>query len=272
MNVKHRRAEHRIVRHDGFDIEVIARGKGPALVLLPSVGRSAEDFDELAALIAEDGFRVLAIQPRGMGASNGPLDNRPSLADFTDDVAAVVRAENEGRPLVIGGHAFGSFVARLFAARHPSLTRGTIIIAGSPGKTLKGASTMTVPAMAALAQCSNLSLPDEQRLAYLYEAFFFRDNDARVWLGGWYPETKLVQRAAFDATPTDDYFAAGTAPILDVQAADDTLAIPEHADVLRTLLGSRVTTSVIPRAGHALVPEQPRAVADAVAGWMRALP
>lgn len=270
------KVEHRVVKRDGFDIEVIARGEGLALVLLPSVGRSAEDFDELAALIAQGdgqrGFRVLAIQPRGMGGSNGPLDNHPSLADFTDDVAAVAHAENGSRPLVIGGHAFGSFVARLFASRHPSLTRGTVIIAGSPGKTLKGASTMTVPAMAALAQCSNLALPDEERLAYLYEAFFFRDNDARVWLGGWYPEIKLVQRAAFDATPTDDYFAAGTAPILDVQAADDTLAIPEHADVLRTLLGSRVTTAVIPRAGHALVPEQPRAVADAVIGWMRTLP
>ncbi len=48
--------------------------------------------------------------------------------------------------------------------------------------------------MAVLNECGNLSLPDETRLKYLYEAFFYRDNDASVWLGGWYPDIKLVQR------------------------------------------------------------------------------
>lgn len=265
------KAEHVIVDHDGFRIEVLARGKGPAVVLLPSVGRGAEDFDVLGAMLAESGFRALAIQPRGMGASTGPLDNSPSMEDFADDVAAVIRAEGQG-PVVVGGHAFGSFVARLTGARHGDLVRGVAVIAGSPGRTLDGASTMGAPAMSVLNECSNLSLPDDVRLKYLYEAFFHPDNDAHAWLGGWYPDIKIVQRAAAREMPVNACFPPGTYPILDIQPADDTLALPEHFHVLKATFPRRVSVAVVQRAGHALVPEQPRAVADALIWWIRQLP
>jgi pimeloyl-ACP methyl ester carboxylesterase len=42
--------------------------------------------------------------------------------------------------------------------------------------------------------------------------------------------------------------------------------------VLRGALGDRVTVVVIPNAGHALVPEQPEAMANAVAVFARNLP
>lgn len=263
--------EHVMVNHNGAKIEVLARGKGPAIILLPSVGRGAEDFDELGTLLAEAGYRALAIQPRGMGASNGRLDNSPSMEDFADDVAAVIRAEGQG-PVVVGGHAFGSFVARLTGSRHPDLVRGVAVIAGSPGQTLDGASTMGAPAMAFLNECGNLSLPDDVRLKHLYTCFFHKDNDARVWLGGWYPEIKLVQRDAANPMPVDACFPKGTYPVLDIQPSDDTLALPEHFHVLKAKFPTRVSAVVVQRAGHALVPEQPRAVADALIWWTRQLP
>ena len=45
-----------------------------ALVLLPSSSRDSEDFDDIAVLFAEAGLHVLRPQPRGMGASTGPLE------------------------------------------------------------------------------------------------------------------------------------------------------------------------------------------------------
>lgn len=265
------KAEHVFVERDGFRIEVLARGSGPAIILLPSVGRGAEDFDEVATMLAEAGFRALAIQPRGMGASDGPLDNAPTMEDFTDDVAAVIRAENQGK-VVVAGHAFGSFVARLTGARHGDLVRGTVVIAGSPGRDLNGASTMGAPAMSVLNECSNLSLSDEARLKYLYECFFHPDNDASVWLGGWYPDVKVVQRVAAANMPINACFPPGDAPILDIQPANDTLALPEHFHVLKAKFPDRVSIALVQRAGHALVPEQPRAVADALIWWVRGLP
>jgi len=46
-----------IVAYDDVRIEVIAEGSGPLVVLLPSRGRAAEDFDVVAAGIA-NGFLV----------------------------------------------------------------------------------------------------------------------------------------------------------------------------------------------------------------------
>ena len=40
-------------------------------------------------LLAADGFRVLRPQPRGIGASAGPMKNL-TLHDFAADVAAVI--------------------------------------------------------------------------------------------------------------------------------------------------------------------------------------
>lgn len=265
------KAEHVLVKYKDFQIEVLARGKGPAIILLPSVGRGAEDFDEVGAMLAEAGFRALAIQPRGMGASTGPLDNNPSMEDYTDEVAAVIRAEGQGK-VVVGGHAFGSFVARYTGARYPDLTRGVAVIAGSPGQTLDGQSTMGAPAMSVLNECSNLSLPDEERIKFLYRCFFHPDNDARVWLGGWYPDIKIVQRDAANKMPLDACHPPGDYPIIDIQPADDTLALPEHFHVLKAKFPTRVSAVVVQRAGHALVPEQPRAVADALVWWVRQLP
>jgi pimeloyl-ACP methyl ester carboxylesterase len=39
------------------------------------------------------------------------------------------------------------------------------------------------------------------------------------------------------------------------------------SQVLKNMLGDRVTVVVIPNAGHALAPEQPQAMADAIAAF-----
>jgi pimeloyl-ACP methyl ester carboxylesterase len=53
-----------------------------------------------------------------------------------------------------------------------------------------------------------------------------------------------------------------------VQPADDVVAVPENATRLVAMLGDRAHLVTIPGAGHALLPEQPGAVADAVVAWL----
>ena len=74
-----------------------------------------------------------------------------------------------------------------------------------------------------------------------------------------------MESHAREHTPVDDYFAAGTAPILDLQAENDPVAPRRFAGVLKSMLGDRVTIVVIPNASHALFPEQPKAVTRAIA-------
>ena len=61
------------VRYDNVEIDLIAEGRGPLIVLLPSRGRDSEDYDEVAAGLAKEGFRVLRPQPRGIGQSVAPM-------------------------------------------------------------------------------------------------------------------------------------------------------------------------------------------------------
>ena len=60
-------ATRSVIHRDGVAIEVIAQGRGPLLILLPSLGRDSEEFDPVAEQMAAAGFRVLRPQPRGFG-------------------------------------------------------------------------------------------------------------------------------------------------------------------------------------------------------------
>jgi pimeloyl-ACP methyl ester carboxylesterase len=111
-------------------IETITEGTGPALVMLPSLGRDGyEDFDTVAALLAAGGLTVLRPQPRGIGGSTGSMLGT-SLHDMAADIAAVIRAEGAGRAVILG-HAFGHFVARMTAVDHPELVRGVVLAAAA---------------------------------------------------------------------------------------------------------------------------------------------
>src|SRR5262249_38760817 len=113
-----------LVTYDNVTIDLITEGRGPPIVLLPSRGRDSEDYDEVAAARAREGFRVRRPQPRGMHASRGPLEGI-TLHDLARDVATVIERENTG-PAVIVGHAYGNWVARMTAVDYPKLVRGVV--------------------------------------------------------------------------------------------------------------------------------------------------
>ena len=244
-------------------IETIAEGEGPLVVILPSRGRGAGDYDELARGIAGAGYRVVRPQPRGIGKSIGPMKGL-TLHDFAGDVAAVIEHQRAG-PAVIAGHAFGNWVARMTAADHPKLVRGVAILAAA-------AKQYPAALAEAVTKCADTSLSGTERLKYLQFAFFAPGHDASEWLEGFHPAVNACQRAAGLATPQEAWWGAGNAPVLDLQAEHDAFRPRESANDLREEFGARVSVAVIPDAGHALVPEQPAAVVAALLGWMRALP
>jgi pimeloyl-ACP methyl ester carboxylesterase len=261
--------ERRIVSRGAVELEVLSQGSGPVIVMLPSLGRSGEDYDAVATMLASEGFRVLRPQPRGIGRSKGPMDGL-SMHDLAADVAKVIESEDKGSVIVVG-HAFGNFVARQIAADRPDLVRGVVVAAASSGKVPPGSTEKPIgpEIRQAIDGPSNASLPEAKRLEYLQIAFFAPGNDASVWLGGWNSDVHHMESHAREHTPVDDYFAAGTAPILDLQAENDPVAPRRFAGVLKSMLGDRVTIVVIPNASHALFPEQPKAVTQAIAAFAR---
>lgn len=253
-----------IVERGDVAIEVLAQGKGPLVVMVPSLGRPAEDFDDLAWRLADAGYCALRPQPRGIGASKGPMHGL-TLHDFTKDMAAVIE-RNGGGPAVMAGHAFGNFVARTMAADFPKLTRAVILLAA----------THTWPLRPELRDSINkthqMDLPEDVRLKHLQHVFFAPTSDARVWLQGWREDVMHMEREATDATPKPEWWTAGTAPVLDVIPECDPLSPPgSRNNYVEEFGAQRVTTTLIPGAAHALLPEQPEAVAKAVLDYLKRL-
>jgi len=252
-----------VVRRNNVTIEVIAEGRGPLIVMLPSLGRDSEELDPAAARIAAAGFRVLRPQPRGYGKSIGPME-KLTLHDLARDVAAVIEHENAG-PAVIAGHAYGHFVAKMTAVDFPKLVRGVILI-GAAQKNPDPAVQRSVTIATDPAQ------PEAERLKHLRIVFFAPGNDARLWLTGFHANVRAAEIIARDATPQKEYYAAGTVPLLDIQGENDPYKPPSARNELIEEFGAkRVTVVRVPHAAHAIIVEQARAVADAMIAWVRNL-
>jgi len=249
-----------IARPDGGAIFVRTIGEGRPVLMIPSLGRGAQDFDALAGTLAARGFEAILPEPRGVGRSTS-LPAR-DLFDLAADDIAVIEALCDGQVDVLG-HAFGNRVARAVAVAAPDRVAGVMLLAGG------GEAPPTPPVAAALqGSLQEGILPDAERLADLRIAFFARGADASVWLRGWYPPTAGLERAAGAATPVARWWTAGRAPVLLVQALEDPIAPPANAAALKRDLGARLTLVALPHASHAMLPEQPAAIAEVLTAWL----
>jgi pimeloyl-ACP methyl ester carboxylesterase len=253
-----------VIARGDVHIEILAQGSGSVIVLLPSLGRGAADFDVVAERLAVAGYRVLRPQPRGIGQSAGPLTGI-DLHDWAADIAAVIEHENGG-PAFVVGHAFGNRVARMLATDRPQLVRAVALVAANIGK-----APSPPPVRAAIHVSADSSLPEAERIAALRFAFFAPGNDPRSWLEGWHPEVLAAQRIAGDRTSREEDFAAGRAPILYLQPDHDSLAHVEDMHAYKQRFGERVTVVVIERSSHAVIAEQPDAVSAALIAYARKL-
>jgi pimeloyl-ACP methyl ester carboxylesterase len=262
--------EMQIAFYDDVRIEILAEGRGPLIVMLPSRGRGAEDFDNVAEDLVKAGFRVLRPQPRGAALSRGPMQDL-TLHDLARDVAAVIRNAGGGGPAILVGHAFGSWVARMTAVDHPKLVRGVAMIAAA-AKAYPAGFDGAKELSEAVRKSGDFALPDTERLEYLRKAFFAPTSDARIWLQGWHPAADEVQSAAGRATQQSEWWSGGSTPLLDLQGELDPFRPRATSNEMREQFGERVSVVVIPNASHALLPEQPAAVSAAIVAWIGKLP
>jgi pimeloyl-ACP methyl ester carboxylesterase len=256
--------EQRSVTRDGRRIAYYVRGEGPRIVLIASAGREASDFNELTDALSGAGYRTVAIDPPGINESDLPSGDI-TLWDLADDVQTVIGADDgSGEPVVLLGHAFGNRVVRAFATRHPDLTRAVIVLAAG------GKRPIPEKAAQALKSCFNPLRSAEQRLEDVRYAFFADGNAVPDhWRRGWHWRTAWVQGHATQSVDSAEWWGAGEGPLLVVQADSDRIAPKEDtSDLLAAEFAGRVEVALIRNAGHALLPEQPGAIAQAVVGYL----
>lgn len=244
-------------------------GEQAALILLPSLGRPASDFNELAAALNQAGYPTYALEPRGMMNDSGLVTDDISLFDLADDVAALIMhlvrtGRLAGQDVVLVGHAFGNRVARATATKHPEAVNQIILLAAG------GQAPLTPTAEKALMQSFLIFLPDSWRRPRIEYAFFAEQNTApEHWMTGWYIPTALTQAAATANAPYAQWHKAGDKPLLVIQGRQDALAPPETAGgALLRELPEQVTLVTLDAAGHALLPEQPDLIAAAMLSFL----
>ena len=235
---------------------------GPLVVLMPSLGRGASDFDALGRSLGEAGFQVIAVNPRGIGRTVS-LPGTVTLHDYAADLAALIELRG-GEPAHIVGHAFGNRVVRTLAADRPDLVRSLALLACG------GQAEPEEDARLAFATCFETERPWTERRAAVQTCFFSPASNPDAWEGGWHPAAAQAERAAVAATPTSDYRHAGTAPILIIQGLDDRMAPPANGRILKDELGERVKLIELGDCGHAMLPEQPERIAAEVIAYLRA--
>ena len=238
-------------------------GTGEAVVLLPSWARGAQDFADLMAALAMAGFYAIAVNPRGIDGSTGPLTGI-TLHDLAADVAGMIEAL-DAAPAHIVGHALGNRIARCLATDRPAVVKTVILLAAG------GLVAPQHEAHEALKRTLTEDLPDAEWLrAIRTSSFFAPASDPMVWRQGWWPAVAAAQLAAVHASPQEEWWAAGTAPLLVIQGLEDGLAPPANGRALQEAFGDRVQLVELANAGHALLPEQPEAIAKAVVAFLRA--
>ncbi|MGY1664692.1 alpha/beta fold hydrolase [Geodermatophilus sp. SYSU D00696] len=117
---------HRDASANGVRLHLAEAGEGPLVLLLHGFPQYWWTWRAQLPVLAEAGFRAVAPDLRGYGASDKPPRGY-DLPTAASDVAALVRALGEQDAVVVG-HDWGGLVAWTMAALHPRSVRRLVVV------------------------------------------------------------------------------------------------------------------------------------------------
>jgi pimeloyl-ACP methyl ester carboxylesterase len=117
---------HRMVRANGIALHVAELGTGPLVLLLHGFPQFWWGWHQQLLDLADAGFRAVAVDLRGYGASDKPPRgyDSPTLAA---DMAALVTSLGESNAMVVGTD-LGGTLAWTMAASHPRVVRSLVLL------------------------------------------------------------------------------------------------------------------------------------------------
>jgi len=114
------------IQVDGLRMHYLARGVGPAVVLLHGLGSCAEDWFLLQAPALSQRYRVLMPDLRGHGRSDKP-PGPYTVHQMADDIAGFLRALGTDSAHIVG-LSLGGAVAQVLAVWHPERVRSLVLV------------------------------------------------------------------------------------------------------------------------------------------------
>lgn len=246
---------------DGVTIETVTRGTGEPVVLVSGQGMGSDSLAQLAVHLCHGGVQSIIVNPRGVEGSSGQLEGL-TLHDFAADVAGVIKTLKHPRVHILG-YAWGGRVVRLLAVDRPKLVKSVIVLAvgGKAGPTPEAVATM---------QKMKPGLSTEEKREAVRILFFAPSSDPAPFMDlKLWDQTAGSQMKAMLATPVDEWWSGGDAPMLVIQGLNDQLAPPANGRALRDDYSPRVKLVELPNAGHALVLERPGKISEVVRDYIK---
>jgi pimeloyl-ACP methyl ester carboxylesterase len=287
---------HRDISANGIRLHAAEAGEGPLVLLLHGFPQFWWAWRSQLVDVAAAGFRVVAPDLRGYGASDKPPRGY-DLPTLSADVAALVRALGEQDAVVVG-HDWGGLLAWTMAALHPRSVRRLVVLSMAHPRPLRAAIT-DGRQRRALRYAVGFQLPrlPERRLTRA-------DDDPvaelmRRWAGpDWthtadfaeavarYRAAARIPQAAYGAM--EYYRWAGrsqlrpdglryarrmaapiSAPTLQLHGALDPYVLPATAQASGKYVAGAYEWRELPGTGHFPAEESPQEVSAAIAHWAR---
>jgi pimeloyl-ACP methyl ester carboxylesterase len=249
-------------------------GAGPAVFLLHGFPLNRQMWQPQLQPLAQAGFRVIAPDLRGFGATEAPAAGY-SMDGFADDVVALLDALKIDEA-VVGGMSMGGYILMDLLERHPERVRAACFIAtkssaddevGRARRTEMAAEAERLganPIIKIFAELLFAPATMERRPDLIAKVTsWMRDTDPKGLAGG-----LLAMRDRKDYTPLLPGFDK---PALVIAGAEDRAASPDAVGIFEAGL-RQCESRIIENAGHMLNIEQPEAFNAALLGFLQQLP
>ncbi|RKR89767.1 pimeloyl-ACP methyl ester carboxylesterase [Micromonospora pisi] len=183
---------HRFVGANGSRFHVVEAGSGPLVLFLHGFPEFWWAWHDMLPAVADAGYRAVAVDMRGYGASDKPPRGYDGYT-LAADVAGLIRGLGE-RSAVLVGSGFGGMIGWTTAAFHPGLVRRLVVL-GAPHPLRLRTAIFADPRGQFLAATPTLKFQIPR-----YEHILTRDNAALVghFLASWGGE-RWVGSESFEA-------------------------------------------------------------------------
>jgi pimeloyl-ACP methyl ester carboxylesterase len=289
---------HRFIAANGARFHVAEAGTGPLVVLLHGFPQFWWCWRDQLPALAQAGYRAVALDLRGYGASDKPPRGYDTIT-LAADVAGVIRALGETGAVIVG-HDWGGWLAWSMPGLAPRETKAIAVLSMAHPLTLRTALTRNPAQRRAWRPVLEFQLPirPERQLAQGDKAIALLEQWSAPKPPGLFPDPEALEvyrramRVPFVAHSAMEYyrwalrsvprrdgrrFAAAiqgqiTVPVLQLHGDLDAFVLPSTAVASHHQVSAALSYELILAAAHFLPEEAPAHVTRALLTWLKTLP
>lgn len=257
----------------GESLRVAVAGEGRPVLIIPGLFGAIEGFSRLSDSLVASGYRVIVVEPLGIGSSSRPPRADYSLTAQAERMAAVL-TEFATEPVVVVAHSVGAAMALRLAVMHPGLVATVISLEGGPIETIATPGLRRALEWAPLLRLFGAGPLRGKIARNLREASgstsWLSDSVVHVYTDGPARDLGATLRAlrgmveAVEPWPLAPALERIACPVVLIRGLAPHMGGPDEAGRARMASIPRFTIEMLPGVGHYAFEEAPTLVVDVI--------